>query len=94
MGALLARIKITVSGVVQGVGYRYFAYRTAHKLALNGYAKNRNDGTVEIVAEGDRKKLLHLIEELRIGPPGSAVDNFQIKWEDPKNDLNEFRILH
>lgn len=89
-----ARIKITVSGVVQGVGFRYYAYRTAHKLALNGYVKNKKDGSVEIVAEGDKNKLLKLVEELRIGPPGSAVDNFRINWEDSKNDLNEFRILH
>jgi acylphosphatase len=86
-------VKITVSGIVQGVGFRYFAYRTAHKLALNGYVKNKNDGSVEIVAEGDKNKLLKLIEELRIGPPGSAIDSFRINWEDSKNDLNEFRIL-
>lgn len=88
-----ARIRITVSGVVQGVGFRYYTYRTANKLALAGYVKNKKDGSVEVVVEGDKSKLLKFVEELRIGPPGSAVENFHINWEDPKNDLNEFRIL-
>lgn len=88
-----SRIKINVSGNVQGVGFRYFTYRLASKLSLNGYVQNRKDGSVEIVAEGERSKLLNFIEEVRIGPPGSDVDNFRIEWESPKSDLKEFKIL-
>jgi len=91
---LPARIRITVYGMVQGVGFRYFTLRLAKKLKLGGYVQNRNNGNVEVVAEGEKHNLLRLVEELRIGPPGSSVDNLHVKWEDPKNDFNEFRILH
>ena len=88
-----SRIRITVSGVVQGVGFRYFAYRTASKMSIRGYVQNKKDGSVEVLAEGERDSLLKFVEELRIGPSGSSVEDFQLKWEDPKNDLNEFKIL-
>jgi len=48
---------------------------------------------VEVVAEGERTKLLNLVEELRIGPPGSCVENLGLEWEDPKNEFDTFRIL-
>ncbi len=88
-----ARIKIVVHGVVQGVGFRYYTYRVARKLSLYGYVTNKKDGTVEVVAEGEKSKLLRLVEELRIGPPGSSVQNFNLRWEDPKDDYHEFKIL-
>ena len=88
-----SRIKISISGNVQGVGFRYFTYRVASRLSIKGYVQNRKDGSVEIVAEGDRSKLLSFIEEVRIGPSGSSVDNFHIEWEHPTNDLTEFKIL-
>lgn len=88
-----ARIKIVVHGVVQGVGFRYYTYRVARKLALHGYVTNKKDGTVEVVAEGERPQLLRLIEELRIGPPGSSVQNFNLKWEEPRDDFKDFKIL-
>ena len=89
-----ARIRITVYGMVQGVGFRYFTLRLAKKLKLGGYVQNKSNGNVEVVAEGEKHNLLRLVEELRIGSPGSSVDNLHLKWEDPKNDFNEFRILH
>ncbi|MDD1776452.1 MAG: acylphosphatase [Candidatus Methanomethylicus sp.] len=88
-----SRIKICVSGNVQGVGYRYYTYRTARRLSLSGSVKNKSDGSVEIIAEGDKSKLLSLLEELRIGPPGSNVQNLDIKWEDPTNEFIDFKIL-
>jgi acylphosphatase len=90
---LPARIRMTVYGMVQGVGFRYFTLRLAKKLKVSGYVRNTSKGNVEVVAEGDKHSLLRLVEELRIGPPGSFVDNLHIKWEDPKNEFDEFRIL-
>lgn len=88
-----ARIRITVYGMVQGVGFRYFTLRLAKKLKLGGYVKNMSGGNVEVVAEGEKHNLLRLVEELRIGSPGSFVNNLHIKWEDPKNEFDEFTIL-
>ena len=44
--------RYTVSGRVQGVGYRYFVLRQAERLGVTGFARNRPDGSVEVVAEG------------------------------------------
>ncbi|MGC8936837.1 MAG: acylphosphatase [Candidatus Methanomethylicaceae archaeon] len=90
---MLARVRITIYGLVQGVGFRYFTLRIARKLGLVGYVQNLNNGSVEITAEGDKQAILKLIEEVRIGPPGASVDNLKIKWEQPKGDLKDFTIL-
>jgi acylphosphatase len=62
-----------VSGRVQGVGYRYFAQRAAAQLGLSGYARNLDDGRVEVYAVGPVKKLDELAGHLRQGPHWSDV---------------------
>jgi acylphosphatase len=62
-----------VSGMVQGVGYRYFALRAAQRLGLGGYAKNLPDGRVEIYAVGSASKLGDFRAELERGPQGASV---------------------
>lgn len=56
----MLHVKLIASGRVQGVGFRNFACRMGHHLLLVGYAKNLPDGTVEIVAEGEEKKIAEL----------------------------------
>src|SRR5271163_627294 len=63
-----------VSGMVQGVGYRYFAMRAAQRLGLNGYAKNLPDGRVEVYAVGSASKLAEFRAALERGPQGASVD--------------------
>jgi acylphosphatase len=62
-----------VQGRVQGVGYRYFVRRQAEALGVTGYARNRPDGTVEVVAEGDESSLRAFEERLRSGPDFASV---------------------
>ena len=62
-----------ISGRVQGVGYRYFAQRAASSLGLTGYARNLDDGRVEVFAVGAAKKLDELAGLLRQGPRWSDV---------------------
>jgi acylphosphatase len=62
-----------VSGTVQGVGYRFFARRTAERLKLAGFAKNLADGRVEVYAIGPAGTLEKFREELRLGPEGASV---------------------
>jgi acylphosphatase len=62
-----------ISGRVQGVGYRYFAQRAASALGLSGYARNLDDGRVEVYAVGPVKKLDELAGALRQGPRWSDV---------------------
>jgi acylphosphatase len=63
-----------VSGVVQGVGYRYFAARAARQSGVAGYAKNLRDGRVEVYAMASPAALKSFRSELKRGPQGASVD--------------------
>ena len=62
-----------ISGRVQGVGYRYFAQRAASALGLNGYARNLDDGRVEVYASGAAEALSDFSARLREGPRWADV---------------------
>jgi acylphosphatase len=62
-----------VSGMVQGVGFRYFVRQTAKRLGLAGYVKNLRDGRVEVYAIADASALASLREALERGPRGASV---------------------
>ena len=64
-----------VSGMVQGVGFRYFVEQTAVQLGIDARAENMEDGTVHIVASGDEQRLLRLVELVRQGSRYSSVDH-------------------
>lgn len=63
-----------VSGIVQGVGYRYFAVRAARQRSIFGFAKNLRDGRVEVYAVGSPAQLKSFRAELKRGPQGASVD--------------------
>jgi acylphosphatase len=64
---------LRIRGRVQGVGYRAFAQEQATRLNLSGWARNRSDGSVEVLAAGDESMVDALIARLREGPPGARV---------------------
>jgi acylphosphatase len=68
------RISATVRGQVQGVGFRWFVVRQAHQLGLVGWVANAADGSVVLEAEGDGSAVQRLLELVRTGPPGAAVE--------------------
>lgn len=78
-----ARCHLWVSGMVQGVGFRFFAERVARRMGVSGLARNLPDGRVEIVAEGPRLALERLIADLRAGPPGAVIRGLSVEWEAP-----------
>ena len=86
----LVRARIRVSGIVQGVGFRYFVRTRAVALGLSGFVRNIPDGTVEVVAEGDRPVVNTLIGELRIGPRSASVERLNVEWEDPTKEFKGF----
>lgn len=88
-----ARAHIFVSGIVQGVGYRYFAIRKAGTYRIAGFAKNLIDGRVEVVAEGERGLVEQFIKELRIGPMSAHVSDMRIEWEVPTFEFKGFQGL-
>ncbi|MGA2149883.1 MAG: acylphosphatase [Bryobacteraceae bacterium] len=72
MGVKAARRWI-VRGQVQGVGYRYFAQKNASLLGLAGYARNLDDGSVEVYAVGAAEQLSEMAGRLRLGPRWADV---------------------
>jgi acylphosphatase len=79
-----------ITGVVQGVGYRYFVRKAATALGIGGYVRNNFDGSVEVVAEGERSTLLALADQLRLGPRYASVDKLDLKWEDAEGTFRGF----
>ena len=71
---MLVQYEITISGRVQGVGYRYFAAQKAIERGITGWVKNAGDGGVIIVAQGIVEEIKTFIDYLYIGPPRSRVD--------------------
>jgi acylphosphatase len=69
--------RFSVQGRVQGVGYRWFVARTADQLGLHGYAENRPDGSVEVMARGHAEALDALERALRRGPTFARVDRVE-----------------
>jgi len=85
-------VRFTVSGMVQGVGFRYFVERVARSLGLVGYVRNLYDGSVEVYAEGDRARLELLGGRLRKGPSYARVDEVREEWGDATGKYDSFRI--
>ena len=85
-------VHVVVSGVVQGVGYRYYVQQEARKLGLNGFVRNRYSGDVEVEAEGDRGLLEELIQSLQLGPPASNVRGLKIDWHEARGGHDSFQV--
>ncbi|MFO7892051.1 MAG: acylphosphatase [bacterium] len=83
---------IIVSGMVQGVGYRYFVSRNARKMKLTGWVKNLPNGEVEIEVEGPKGLIESLIQKLPTGNPSAMVRNVEVDWEKPTGKYSDFDI--
>ena len=88
------RARISVSGRVQGVGYRAFTLRAASERGLVGGVRNCEDGRVELEAEGSKEKIMSLIEALKIGPPASRVMEVRIEWVQAKGRQTDFSVRY
>ena len=71
--ANLVRKHIVVTGLVQGVGFRYFTVTQARRLGVQGWVRNCRDGSVELEAQGSSDAVQALVEQLAIGPRWSEV---------------------
>lgn len=68
-------LKIVVSGLVQGVGFRYFTRQQAQRLGLKGRATNLADGRVEVVVEGSEEVVVKMLDWLKSGPSSARVEH-------------------
>ena len=87
-----SRLTARIGGYVQGVGYRWFARQRAQALGLAGYARNEADGTVLVVAEGERALLERFLAELRRGPEGADVQTSGDTWDVATGEFQGFQI--
>lgn len=87
------RLYCLISGLVQGVSYRFFARKYANLLNITGYAKNLWDGKVEVVAEGEKENLLKFLEVLKKGPSLSQVKKVDATWENYTGKHQGFSVL-
>ena len=74
------RLVAWVHGHVQGVGFRWWTRSRALELGLTGYAANRPDGRVHVVAQGPRDACERLLQLLRSGKTPGQVDNVVADW--------------
>ena len=81
-----------VHGDVQGVGFRYFLMREAQRLGLTGWVRNRDDGTVEFIAEGTRADLERLKQAAERGPRMAHVDRVEGRWSPAAGGLDRFDL--
>ena len=87
------RVKVNVTGVVQGVGFRPFIYRTAIQLGLAGYVRNRGDAGVEILLEGTEEAVDAFLRNLREKkPPLAQIHDVITTGIAGKNEYEEFTI--
>ncbi len=88
----MKRIHLIISGRVQGVGFRFFCQSHAERLRLSGYARNREDGSVEVEAQGEYEALEEFSTLMQAGPRAAWVTNVARK-DAPLNQTElDFRI--
>ena len=84
--------KFTISGRVQGVGFRFFTQRVAARHQVLGYVRNLENGRVEAFAEGDAKAVEEFKHDLTAGPTYSRIEHIEEEVLDPSNLYSSFRI--
>ncbi len=89
-----ASARAVISGRVQGVFFRMETHRTAKQHHVNGWVKNKRDGTVEAVFEGDKGDVEAVLAWCKKGPPSSRVDQVKVDWEPYSGSFSGFDIRY
>jgi len=88
------RVHVLVGGRVQGVFFRATAREMAKSLRVKGWIKNRWDGKVEMLVEGDKEAVDKMVQWAHHGPPGAAVTDVKVKEEPFKGEFDTFSIRY
>ena len=88
------RVTVSVFGQVQGIGYRNGAARKANQLNLTGWVQNEPDGSVKILAEGEKEILEKLIDWAKQGPFLAQVNKIEVKWDKDTGEFKDFEIRY
>jgi len=88
------RVHAIISGRVQGVCFRLETQMAAEKYGVFGWVRNRRDGTVEALFEGDESQVSSILEWCKKGPPASQVKNVDMSRETYSGEFSDFRITY
>jgi acylphosphatase len=86
------RLHAIVHGRVQGVNFRAFVVEHGTSTRVKGWARNRWDGTVEVVAEGERQQLERLLAALHQGPRMANVTRVDVDWQPASGEFSSFHV--
>ncbi len=88
----MVRAHLFISGIVQGVGYRWHCRRHAQGLGLKGWVRNLDDGRVEAVLQGTREQVEGMIQWCYRGPSEAQVTDIAVTYEEAGDDFSDFGI--
>jgi acylphosphatase len=88
------RVHVVIEGRVQGVFFRASTRDEARARGLAGWVRNRADGRVEAVFEGDKTVVENMLAWCRKGPPYAYVDQVEEDWQPYQGDLADFRVVY
>lgn len=88
----LKQLQLVVRGRVQGVYFRASTQREARRLGLSGWVKNRPDGTVEVLVEGEETSIRELYSWAQKGPGAARVERVDARWRSFTGEFPDFRI--
>ncbi|HEX6155830.1 MAG TPA: acylphosphatase [Burkholderiales bacterium] len=86
----MAARHLQITGRVQGVGFRYSMQREATRVGVRGWVRNRRDGSVEALVQGNDAAIAAITDWARHGPPGARVEEVRVANADPEENLASF----
>jgi len=86
-------LRLTITGLVQGVGYRAFVQSEAERLGLRGWVRNRRDRSVEALIAGPPEAVGEMLIACRKGPPGGQVESIDLEETAAPPELAHFSVL-
>lgn len=89
----MRKVRLVISGDVQGVGFRAWIAKHAHELLLKGWVKNRPDGAVEAVFVGEDEKITEMIELCEAGPEIAWVENVIVTEQEHMDEFVDFEVV-
>jgi acylphosphatase len=87
------RVQVLIRGRVQGVYFRAAAQREARRLGLTGWVRNRPDGSVEFLVEGEEEAIREMTGWANHGPSAARVDSVDVRWRGYTGEFPEFSIV-
>ena len=88
----MVRAHAAIIGRVQGVFFRMETKYTADRWGVFGWVKNKPDGTVDAVFEGDKARVAAVLDWCKEGPPGARVERVDVIWEDYAGEFDMFEV--